>query len=494
MGLRTKLLTAFIGIALIALVVGLIGIAGLQTAAAADSKLYQQDCIGLSAVVDFGASVNRIRGNAMIAISLTDPKEIETQKNKAAGRKTVLAKASETYKKTLSDETDRGTFAKFQTELDQFYQFIDQMFVLSEAGKRAEAAALVTGPFTKAIDTLNATIDEISQAAVARARLQSEENQRLASEITVLTLAIDLLGMLVAIVTGLFLTRSILRILARIEESTGNVTVGVEQISTSSQTIAQGANEQASSLEEVSASVEELSATIRQNADNASQTEKIATKSAMDAREGGTAVKQTAEAMKNIFEKVFIIQDIARQTNLLSLNAAIEAARAGEHGRGFAVVANEVQKLAERSQSAAREIEELSKESVGVAEQAGQMLDRLVPDIQKTSDLVTEIHAASTEQSSGVQQINSAIQQLNSVVQQNASNSEEMASTAEELSSQAVVMQSAVIQLKTGRKGDTGLLPRNPTKELPMIHQGRRGGVHGTKILLQRAEDEFERY
>jgi methyl-accepting chemotaxis protein len=183
--------------------------------------------------------------------------------------------------------------------------------------------------------------------------------------------------------------------------------------------------------------VEEMNATIRQNADNSLQTEKIAQKSANDALESGKAVSDAVIAMKQIAEKISIVGEIARQTNLLALNAAIEAARAGEHGRGFAVVASEVRKLAERSQVAAAEIGRLSGTSVEVAERAGGMLAKLVPDIQKTSELVQEISAASKEQAGGADQINSAIQQLNQVVQQNAGAAEEMSSTAEELSAQA---------------------------------------------------------
>src|SRR5664279_4063118 len=163
--------------------------------------------------------------------------------------------------------------------------------------------------------------------------------------------------------------------------------------------------------------MEQMSANIRQNADNALQTEKIAVKSATDAQEGGKAVAQTVHAMKEIAGKISIIEEIARQTNLLALNAAIEAARAGEHGKGFAVVASEVRKLAERSQRAAAEISELSSSSVEVAERAGGMLARILPDVQKTSELVQEITAASREQDSGAAQINKAIQQLDQVIQ-----------------------------------------------------------------------------
>jgi len=216
-----------------------------------------------------------------------------------------------------------------------------------------------------------------------------------------------------------------------------NVSTGSQLMSSSTDQISQGASEQASNVEEVSSSMEEMVANIKQNADNAIETEKIALQSADDAKESGKAVIETVSAMKDIALKISIIEEIARQTNLLALNAAIEAARAGEHGKGFAVVASEVRKLAERSQAAAAEINELSKTSVDVADKAGHMLQKLVPDIQKTAELVQEISSASAEQKAGADQINKSIAQFDQVAQGNASAAEEMASTSVELSSQA---------------------------------------------------------
>jgi methyl-accepting chemotaxis protein len=226
-------------------------------------------------------------------------------------------------------------------------------------------------------------------------------------------------------------------IVASIRDAAAGVAAGAGTINDHAQAMSQGSAEQAASAEQVSASIEEMGSTIRQTADTSVTMEKIALKSAQDAVDGGQAVVDTVAAMKDISGRIGIIQEIARQTNLLALNAAIEAARAGETGKGFAVVATEVRKLAERSQNAAREISELSTRSISIAERAGGMLGKLVPDIKRTADLVQEITASSREQSMGVDQIGKAVTQLDSVIQKNASVSEQLAGMSDGLTVQA---------------------------------------------------------
>ncbi len=268
-------------------------------------------------------------------------------------------------------------------------------------------------------------------------------------------------------------------LLARVMENTLNISSASVEMANSAQQLSEGATNQASSVEEISSSMEEMTANIQQNTSNSRQTEKIASKAANDIIESKDSVSETESSMKLIASKISIIGEISRQTNLLALNAAVEAARAGEHGRGFAVVAAEVRKLAERSQMAATEIDEVSAKSVHIAQKSGEMLNEVVPNIQKTADLVMEITASSNEQSSGSEQINNAIQNLNMVVQENAATAEQMAAGAEELSAQAVSLKEAISFFKIEGMEDrfsskmTNIKSAKPVQSKPVVVESK---------------------
>jgi methyl-accepting chemotaxis protein len=401
------------------------------------------------------------------------------------------------YRKVL--EGVNGTLDAVIGPLQVSARYVEQI-------SRGDIPARITdeykGDFNLIRNNLNALIDamnEITGAAekIAHGDLTVSVKERSAED--------KLMQALSAMVQGLTQTVGEIRTIA------GEVASASQAISTASVQVSKGASSQAAAAEEASASMEEMVSNIKQNADNAQQTDKIANQSAHDAKESGRSVLEAVSAMKEIASKISIIEEIARQTNLLALNAAIEAARAGEHGKGFAVVAAEVRKLAERSQKAAGEINHLSGKTLSVSEKSGEMLDKLVPDIQRTAELVQEISAASKEQDTGAEQINKALQQLEQVIQQNASAAEEMASTTEELTGQSEQLVSALGFFRTGDSGAVKPLvvvrsaAEHEEPVLPAKHNGaglRRKVLSkaGVKLHLDKEakhdslDREFERY
>ncbi len=410
----------------------------------------------------FGETVAETRDGRKVPIQAACSALLD-EHGKPYGGMEVIIDISE-VKRLQQEANDQRDYLQRQVAM-----LVEKLDAFSQGDLSLQVVAERQDEMAKIVESLNKVLQNLrglAQAAETIAQGDLTGNVKVLSEK-------DTLGKSLAAMIEKLRT-----VVSDVKSAADNVASGSEQMSTGSEQLSQGTTEQAASAEEASSSVEDMSATIKQNADNAQQTEKIALKSAADALESGNAVSESVAAMKDIAGRISIIEEIARQTNLLALNAAIEAARAGEHGKGFAVVAAEVRKLAERSQTAAGEISKLSSSSVQVAERAGSMLTKLVPDIQKTAELVQEISAACKEQTSGADQINSAIQQLNQVIQQNASAAEEMSTTAEELSSQAEQLQDTVSFFKVTAAAEKSVSHK------PWIHATKDAGpTHGPKTM-----------
>ena len=512
--------------------------------------VYEHRTLPLAMLADVNRDFGRVRANNMLLVAAPNDEVRQEAVKYTNEARTALNREWQQFLGTLITAEGKRLADISSSDIQAYLATVDAAERMVASNDRSRLAQLAAGEWRDTFLKATKALDDMSSFEEHAA----EEEYKRAGEVYASTrlqnLALAGIALAVALVLAVLIIQSIARPIATIVGSLGqmaklnlsididgldrkdeigtmaramkamldalitvvhdlvsasqNVASGSEELSASADTLSTGANEQASATEEASASMEEMAANIKQNAENAATTEKIARQSAADAQSSGDAVRQAVKAMQTIAEKIVIVQEIARQTDLLALNAAVEAARAGEHGRGFAVVASEVRKLAERSQAAAAEISGLSSETVSAAANAGEMLNKLVPDIQRTAELVEEITAACREQDIGASQVNLAIQQLDKVTQQNAAAAEETSATSVELASQADQMQTTIGYFTLDhRSAPQRTAPRPPAKKPRSLapvgagkaaKQAQRGDGKGFNLSMDEEDGEFQRY
>lgn len=479
--------TALLGIVILA------GAAQVQINTVFEQTNYSNENVipSMKLLTEIQADVYRARIRLTRLASNGDPSQVEKLIEDVNSAMEAAQRGIKQYEVFTDDPRDKELLAADKASLDQYATHIPPVVnaVRNNHGDLAAMLAEAAGEDGRALgrvlDDHGAYNLELAEAAKNRA-LETK------SSATVTSIVISAVTLVVIAVIGFLITRNLLRqlggepdyaatvvariasgdltqqidvksgdttsmlasiremshtlsqVMGEVRSSADALASASEEVNATAQSLAKGASVQAASVEETSASMEQMSASIMQNNENASVTDGMAQKVAGDAVTVGEVAGNSAAAMRKIADRISVIDDIAYQTNLLALNAAIEAGRAGEHGRGFAVVASEVRKLAERSQIAAQEIGTLATETLSITDDAGRLLQEMVPSIRKTADLVQEISAASSEQTAGVNQINSAIGQVSQTMQQNAAAAEELSSTSEELSSQAMRLQDAI--------------------------------------------------
>ena len=542
-------LTALIAVALVAIIgISVTGFIGMRNGSDAVRQYSEHRMPSLYGLMEIARGQLRVRVNNRDLVLLENDPEAQAKVSKLLEERlsalNQIEKGGKIYESLPLGVEEAEVWKQFKSNWSEFLKLCNDVNPEMEKAAKAKSPkelVEIFGEIKKLIakvrisaSALQLTLDKLMEMNDRQAASYAQSSAALMSTMTVITNTASGIAILLIILIGLYVFRSTMKQLggepgvaaavanrialgdftSKIELKAGDtsslmasmqqmseklsetitqvrttaeeLTNASTQVASTSQVLSQATSEQAASLEETTSAIEQMSASIAQNTDNAKTTDGIARKSSEDALAGGGAVRSTVSAMKSIAGKISIIDDIAYRTDLLALNAAIEAARAGEHGKGFAVVAAEVRKLAERSQIAAQEIGELASGSVETAENAGTLLETMLPSIRKTADLVSEITAASEEQTTGVNQISQAMTQLNSVTQQNAASSEELSATAEEMSAQAMNLMEVMGQFKV--TGDT------PVRMAPRPASASRADSAKRPVKKTERDEDFEKF
>jgi len=499
MKLSAKLIGGFMAVALIALIIGLIGITQIKKIENADTALYKENTLGL----DMIAKVNEAYMNLRVTMIYSLVNKFALDKDISAVSATIkemdknIKGLLDQYEKTIIRDEDRDIVKRVKQNHEQYLATCEKMVGLAALGKRDEAMATiqVAGPLGKQITT---DLEGLSKANSERAKQRSEDNARIANRAVWLASIITILGIVFATGLGFFLaisiTRPINQVVSGLSDGAEQVSAAASQVASSSQLLAEGSSEQAASLEETSSSLEEMSSMTKQNADNANQArtlmDEVGKYQTHTNEELGHLVEAISEVVKSSEETNKIIKtidEIAFQTNLLALNAAVEAARAGEAGAGFAVVAEEVRNLAMRSADAAKNTSSLIENTIKAIRKGDESTHQTQNAFQeqmgvarKIKELVNEIAAASSEQAHGISQVNIAVAEMDKVTQQTAANAEESASASEELNAQAEQMKGYVSDLVQIVGGSANGLSAAGTRRSSsaLLHEraGRSGG------------------
>ncbi|OPY81396.1 MAG: Methyl-accepting chemotaxis protein I [Syntrophus sp. PtaU1.Bin005] len=504
MRLSAKLTGGFVVVALIALVIGLIGITQIKKIENADTALYQENTVGLGMIGKVNEAYMNLR--VVMIYSLVNrfalDKDISSVLGTVKEMDTKIKGLIDNYEKTVTSDQERDLVNRIKKNHEQYLVNCDKMVGLAAAGKRDEAMAViqVANPLGQAI---TGDLEKLNEGEMKQAKQRAEDNSRIANRAVWLGGIITILGMVLAVGLGLLIsvsiTRPINQVVSGLSDGAEQVSAASSQVASSSQILAEGSSEQAASLEETSSSLEEMSSMTKQNADNASQArslmEEVGKYQAHTREQLENLVGAVSEVVKSSEETNKIIKtidEIAFQTNLLALNAAVEAARAGEAGAGFAVVAEEVRNLAMRSADAAKNTSSLIENTIKAIQRGNESTQQTqnafkdqMAVASKIKDLVDEIAAATSEQSHGISQVNIAVAEMDKVTQRTAANAEESASASEELNAQAEQMKGYVAELVQIVGGSSHAVTsaggRGASRALLQTDRSGRSGRSGAK-------------